>query len=310
MTSTPASFAVIADSSDLLVKAFAAAGADETLVTHFHGQPDEETMIARTAGYPVIVVNDSCVTARVMDANPALRQILFLGTGAANFVDLDAAAQRGIPVHTIKGYGDRAVAEHTIALLFAVWRDIPAQDATIRSGGWHGAPIGELLGKTIGLVGLGAIGLEVARIASALGMTVIAWARRPIDLPGVEQVDLDTLLARADIVSPHLAFTPETAGILDAAKLRSMKRGAVFINTARAELTDEAEILAMLEDGHLAGAGLDVFLREPLPVDHPMRRAPRAVLTAHTGWYSPEAVTRLVGRGVEILKAERAALGL
>jgi D-3-phosphoglycerate dehydrogenase len=299
------SFAVLADSTDLLVEAFAHAGADDSLVTHFLGSPDEATMIARTAGYPVIVVNESRVSAAVMDASPALKAILFLGTGAANFVDLPAAATRNIPVHTIKGYGDRAVAEHTIALLFAVWRDIAAQDASVRSGGWAGAPLGELYGKTIGLVGVGAIGGEVARLAMALGMTVLVWARRPVDIAGVEQVDLDTLLARADIVSPHLAYTPETAGFLDAARLRRMKRGAVLINTARAELTDEAEVLAMLHDGHLAGAGLDVFTAEPLPADHRLRQAPRAVLTPHTGWQSPEAVARLIGRAVEILKRER-----
>lgn len=304
------SFAVLADSTDLLVEAFAKAGADASLVTHVLGQPDEATMIARTAGYPVIVVNESRISAAVMDASPALKQILFLGTGAANFVDLPAAAERGIPVHTIKGYGDRAVAEHTLALLFAVWRDIAAQDASVRSGGWAGAPLGELFGKTIGLVGVGAIGSEVARLALALGMNVLVWARRPVDIAGVEQVDLDTLLARADVVSPHLAYTTETAGFLNAARLRQMKRGAVFLNTARAELTDEAEVLAMLHDGHLAGAGLDVYSTEPLPAYHPLRQAPRAVLTPHTGWQSPEAVARLIGRAVEILLRERAALGL
>jgi D-3-phosphoglycerate dehydrogenase len=299
------SFAVLADSTDLLVEAFAKAGADDSLVTHFLGSPDEATMIARVAGYPMIVVNESRISAAVMDASPALRQILFLGTGAANFVDLPAAAERGIPVHTIKGYGDRAVAEHTLALLFAVWRDIAAQHASVRSGGWAGAPLGELFGKTIGLVGVGAIGGEVARLALALGMHVLVWARRPVDIPGVEQVDLDTLLARADVVSPHLAYTGETAGFLNAQRLRQMKRGAVFINTARAELTDEAEVLAMLHDGHLAGAGLDVYSAEPLAPDHPLRQAPRAVLTPHTGWQSPEAVARLIGRAVEILNARR-----
>lgn len=306
----PQSFAVVADSTPFLVDAFTHAGADDTLIAHRMGQADEATMIARVAGYPVIIVNETRISAAVMDASPALKQVLFLGTGAANFVDLSAAAARNIPVHTIKGYGDRAVAEHTIALVFAVYRDIPAQNASIRAGGWAGAPIGELTGKTIGLVGLGAIGSEVARIAHALGLKVIAWARRPIDLPGVEQVDLDTLLARADIVSPHLAFTTETAGFLDARRLRQMKRGAVFINTARAELTDETELLAMLHDGHLAGAGLDVFTAEPLPADHPLRSAPRAVLTSHTGWQSPEAVARLIGTAVDILQRERAVLGL
>jgi D-3-phosphoglycerate dehydrogenase len=302
------SFAVLADSTDLLVEAFDRAGADDSLITHYLGQPDEATMIARTQGHRVIVVNESRVSAAVMDASAALKQILFLGTGAANFVDLPAAAARGIPVHTIKGYGDRAVAEHTLALLFAVWRDIAAQDASVRGGGWAGAPLGELYAKTIGLVGVGAIGGEVAKLAQALGMRVLVWARRPVDIPGVEQVELDTLLAQADIVSPHLAYTAETAGFLDAARLRQMKRGAVLINTARAELTDEAEILAMLHDGHLAGAGLDVFSSEPLPADHPLRQAPRAVLTPHTGWQSPEAVARLIGRAVEILQREHAAL--
>lgn len=301
------SYAVVADSSDFLIDAFTRAGADASLVTHFVGQPGEAEMIERVKGFRVIVINESRLTAAAMDASPELEQVVFLGTGAANFVDLDATAARGIPVHTIKGYGDRAVAEHTIALLFAVWRDVVAQDAAIRAGGWSGAPIGEVFGKTIGLVGLGAIGQEVAKMALALGMRVIAWARRPIDLPGVEQVELDTLLAQADIVSPHLAFTPETAGFLDAAKLRTMKRGAVFLNTARAELTDEAELVAMVADGHLAGLGLDVYSREPLPADHPLRSAPRTVLTAHTGWQSPEAIDRLVGRGVEILIHERGA---
>jgi len=303
-------FAIVADSTPFLVEAFAQAGADDTLIKHHPGQCDEATMIARIAGYPVVVVNETKVTAAVMDASPALKQVLFLGTGAANFVDLPAAAARNIPVHTIKGYGDRAVAEHTIALLFAVYRDIPAQNASIAAGGWDGAPIGELSGKTIGLVGLGAIGSEVARMCHALGLNVIAWARRPIDLPGVEQVDLDTLLARADIVSPHLAYTHETANFLDAKRLRQMKPGAVFINTARAELTDEAELLAMLRDGHLAGAGLDVFTAEPLPADHPLRSAPRVVLTAHTGWQSPEAIARLIGNAVAILERERTALGV
>lgn len=304
------SFAVLADSTPLLIDAFHAAGADDALVTHHVGSPDEAAMIARVAGHAMIVVNESRLSAAAMDSSPALKQILFLGTGAANFIDLDAAAARGIPVHTIKGYGDRAVAEHTIALLFAVWRDVAASDASVHAGGWAGAPLGELFGKTIGLVGLGAIGQEVARIALGLGMRVIAWARRPIDLPGVEQVDLDTLLATADIVSPHLAFTPETAGFLSAAHLRKMRRGAVLINTARAELTDEAEVIAMLADGHLAGAGIDVFSQEPLPTDHPMRQAPRAVLTPHTGWQSPEAIARLIGRAVEIVKREKAALGV
>lgn len=302
MASKP--YAVLPDAADLLIDAFGRAGADDTLLRLCPGFPDEAELVERVAGFPMIVLNEAKLTAQVIAQCPDLRHILFLGTGAANFVDMAAAHERGIVVHTIKGYGDRAVAEHTIALLFAVYRDLAEQSATIRAGGWSAAPLGELAGKTIGLVGLGAIGSEVARIAHALGMTVIAWARRPIDLPHVEQVDLDTLLARADVVSPHLAFTPETAGFLGAQRLRQMKRGAVLINTARAELTDEAEIIAMLEDGHLAGAGLDVFAHEPLPADDPLRRAPRAILTAHSGWQSPEAIDRLIAAAMVTIRRE------
>lgn len=300
-------FAVVADSTELLIAAFAQTGAEPELITHHLGQPDEDTMIARIAGYRMVVVNESRLSARAIAASPDLQSILFLGTGAANFVDLEAAAVRDIPVHTIKGYGDRAVAEHTLALLFAVYRDIAASDASLRRGGWAGAPLGELFGKTLGLIGMGAIGSEVAALAVALGMKVMVWARRPVDLPGVEQVDLDTLLGQADVVSLHLAYTLQTADFLNVPRLRQMKRGAVLINTARAELTDEAEIVAMLHDGHLAGAGLDVFSSEPLPTDHALRSAPHCVLTGHTGWQSPEAITRLIARGVEIVQAERAA---
>ena len=127
-------FAIVADSTPFLVDAFRDAGADEALILHHQGQCDEATMIERVAGYPMVIVNETKVTAAVMDSSPSLKQVLFLGTGAANFVDLPAAAARGITVHTIKGYGDRAVAEHTIALLFAVYRDIPAQNASIRAG--------------------------------------------------------------------------------------------------------------------------------------------------------------------------------
>jgi D-3-phosphoglycerate dehydrogenase len=295
--------AILPDASDVLIAAFTRADPGGNLVRLCPGLPDRAKLLHRLSAARIIVLNETRIDAEILAGCPALTDIIFLGTGAANYVDMSAAVARGITVHTIRGYGDRVVAEHTIALLFAVYRDIAAQDAGIRAGGWRSAPLGELSGKTLGLIGMGAIGSVVARIAQALGLHVIAWARSAIDLPGVRQTDLDTLLAEADIVSLHLAYVPETSNFLNATRLRTMKRGAVLINTARAELTDQAEILAMLHDGHLAGAGLDVFSAEPLPADDPMRQAPRAVLTAHSGWNSPEAVDRLVGEAIAIVRS-------
>lgn len=297
----PAERAILPDAGADIAAAFARLDGGAR-VQVFAFTPDRTELIARIAGARVVLLGgETRIDAATIAAAPALSDIVFLGTGAASYVDLTAAAARGVRVHTIRGYGDRVVAEHAIALMFAVYRDIAAQDAAIRGGGWTAVPLGELGGKTLGLIGLGPIGAQVAWIAGALGMEVLGWARRPMAVPGVRQVPLETVLGAADVVSLHLVLTAETAGFLDARRLRAMKRGAVLINTARAELTDEAEILAMLADGHLAGAGLDVFGIEPLPADHPLRRAPRTVLTAHSGWQSPEAVERLVVAALSIL---------
>jgi D-3-phosphoglycerate dehydrogenase len=279
----------------------------------FTGTPDHGELLSRIGTARTVVLGGAArIDAGVIAACPSLAEIVFLGTGAAAYVDLLAAEARAIRVHTIRGYGNRVVAEHTIALLFAVWRDIAAQDAAIRAGGWSAAPIGELAGKTLGLIGLGAIGAEVARCAHALGMTVLGWARRPMEVPGVRQVDLDTLLEMADAVSLHLAHSPQTEGFLDAGRLRQMKRGAILINTARAELTDEAEILAMLHDGHLAGAGLDV-----LPVEPPVEPVPpllaayrareswlvgRLIVTPHSAFHTPAAYQDIRRKSAETMQ--------
>lgn len=297
---------VFPDATPLLLEALAQVpNPIGDLVVHMD-RPDEAALIERLKGHAVAINNESYFTRTVIEQCPDLRAIVFLGTGYSSYIDVEACAEHGVAVHGVTGYGDRTVAEHAIAMLFAVYRDIPRQDALMKSGGWDGAPIGELYGKTIGLVGFGAIARETANIALALGMRVIVSSRRPVPDNRIRTLDLESLLSEADIVSLHLALNPDTLGLLDAARLRRMKRGSILINTARAALLDESELVAMLADGHLAGAAIDVYPTEPLPADHPLRKIPNLILTAHTGWQSPEAVGRLVSRAAEIVHAARA----
>ena len=274
------------------------------MVVHY-GTPDRDGLIARLQGHAVMLNNESYVDETVLAACPSLRAIVFLGTGAASYVDLDACARRDIPVRTISGYGDRSVAEHAIGLLFAVFRQIAELDRELRGGVWKPRAIAEIGGKTLGVVGLGPIGAEVARMGSALGMKVLGWNRSPLrqSLP-VELVELDELLARSDAVSLHIGLNDGTRGMFGPERLRRMKRGAILINTARAALTDEATLLAMLCDGHLRGAGLDVFHKEPLPAENPLRALSNVVLTPHSGWSSPEAAKRQMDSGYQLMRTE------
>lgn len=274
------------------------------MVVHY-GTPDRPGLIKRLQGHAVMLNNESYVDDTVLAACPSLKSIVFLGTGAASYVDLEACAKRGIPVRTIAGYGDRSVAEHAIGLLFAAFRQIAELDREVRGGTWKPRALAELGGKTLGVVGLGPIGAEVARMGHALGMRVLGWNRSPLkqSLP-VELVDLDDLLAQSDAVSLHVALNDGTRGMFGAERLRRMKRGSVLINTARAALTDQETLLAMLRDGHLRGAGLDVFHKEPLPADDPLRAFNNVILTPHSGWSSPEAAKRQMDSGYRLVREE------
>ncbi len=274
-----------------------------TPLTVFRGTPDKAELIQRLEGFQGALTSESCVDDDVLAACPDLRVIVFLGTGASTYVDVEAFRRRGVTLRTVSGYGNRVVAEHAAALMFAVYRDLAAQHASMRSGGWdEGRPIGELHGKTLGVVGTGGVGAEMCEIGRALGMKVIAWTRAPHN--GASDLELNTLLETADIVSLHLALNEDTRNFLSPERMRRMKRGAVLINTARAALIDEVELAAMLADGHLSGAGLDVYSSEPLQADHPLRSSPHVVMSCHTAWRSPEAVERLVRTGVAYLADE------
>jgi phosphoglycerate dehydrogenase-like enzyme len=227
---------------------------------------------------------------------PKLRMISILGTGTDN-VDLVAARGRGIVVTNTPATGAASVAELTIGLLLAVTRAIPISDARLRRGEWQHVEGPELEGKTLGLLGLGAIGGRVARLGRGLGMHVIAWsfAHNPgrAQQLGVELVERDDVFRRADVVSVHLRNTPEARRSVGARELGLMKPHAILLNTARAALLDQDALVDALNSGRLAGAGLDVYLEEPLPVErNPFLDLPNVVLTPHIGAVTHEANVR------------------
>jgi D-3-phosphoglycerate dehydrogenase len=233
---------------------------------------------------------------------PDLKHVVFLGTGAASYMNVAELNERGIAVHIIKGYGDTAVAEHTIALMFAAARDIARMDRDLRGGQWTPQEGVQLFGKTLGIVGLGGIGAEVARMAKGLGMEVIAYNRTPRSDAPCPLVDIDTLLARADVVSLNLVLNDETRGFLTRERIARMKKGCLFVNTARGALADEQALIDALKSGHIRHAGLDVFHNEPLKADHPLAQLPNVTLSAHAAFRTLEASMTLLRRAIDIVK--------
>ena len=205
-------------------------------------------------------------------------------------------------VHTIKGYGDTAVAEHAIALMMACCRDIARMDRDMRSGSWTPREGMQLHGKTLGIIGLGGIGQEVARIARGIGMDVVAWNRSPRPDAGLRLVDLGTLLATSDVISLNLTLNDETRGFLNADRIARLKPGAILINTARGALVDEPALIAALQNGRIRHAGLDVFHAEPLKSDHPLARLDNVTLSAHAAFRTLEASMTLLRRAIDIVR--------
>jgi D-3-phosphoglycerate dehydrogenase len=254
------------------------------------------------AGYQICLDDHSYMPTEIMAQCRGLRHIVFLGTGASSYMDVAALQALGITVHTIKGYGDTAVAEHTMALIFACCRDIARMDRAVRLGVWEPLESMQLAGKTLGLIGLGGIGRETARIARGVGMEVIAWNRTPRPEAGVPLVELDALLSRADVISLHLALNDETRGLLNARRIGQMKPGAILVNTARGALLEETALIDALERGHIRHAGLDVFHAEPLRSDHALARMENVTLTSHAAFRTREASETLMRRAIDIVR--------
>jgi D-3-phosphoglycerate dehydrogenase len=201
----------------------------------------------------------------------------------------------GIEVHTIKGYGDTAVAECAVALMWSAARGFALMDRGMRTGRWLRTDGIQLTGRTIGLLGFGGIAAEVARLTGGFGMKVRAWNRSPKTYPGVTFVDLDRLLAESDVLSVHLLLNDETKNFLSRERIAAMRPGAILINTARGALVDENAMIDALRSGHLRHAGLDVFTVEPLPAGHVLTTLPNVTLSAHSAFRTAEASENLIG---------------
>jgi phosphoglycerate dehydrogenase-like enzyme len=251
---------------------------------------DDDALVARLEGFDVLVAmrERTPFTRARLERLPELR--LLVTTGMANAsIDMDAARSGGV---VICGTGGLAAAtvELTWALILAVARRVCAENTRIRGGGWQQELGFELEGRTLGLVGLGRLGSQVAAIGRAFGMSVIAWSQnldpaRAASL-GVEAVEKPELFSRADVVTVHVRLSERTRGLVGAAELAAMRPSAVLVNTSRGPIVDSAALLAALETGTIAGAGLDVFDVEPLPPGDPLRAAPNTVLTPHVGYVS------------------------
>lgn len=238
-------------------------------------------------------------TAEVFEALPKLRVVSKTGTGVDN-IDVAAATKNGTAVCNVPGYGTEVVSDHAIALAMCVLRRINEMDADMRQGVWdfqRRRPLGQVQGRSFGVVGYGHIGRAVARKARGLGFYVMVWDRKgvpgrftPEDFP---YVSLNDLLAKVDIVSFHTALTPETHHLLDAKHIATMKQDAIVINTSRGAVVDTDALADALVAGKLWGAGIDVFEEEPVSPDAPICKAPHTVLTPHAAYWSEESAIQL-----------------
>ena len=269
---------------------------DGATVTHHDSLPaSTDVLLERIADIEAVLNIRSSIEfgADVFAACPKLRVLSLWGTGT-DHVDLSAAKEHGVVVTNTPGVSAVAMAEHALTLMLAVARDIPRIDAKTRKGAWPRGFVTQLHGKTLGVVGLGAIGMQTARIARGIGMRVIAWTRTPSEKPlaelGIELVDLADLYRQSDVVSLHVRLTPETTGMVGRQELAAMKSTAILVNTARGPVVDEAALLEALRNETVGGAGLDVFDQEPLPEKHPLADLPNVVLTPHSGGVTAEAL--------------------
>jgi D-3-phosphoglycerate dehydrogenase / 2-oxoglutarate reductase len=272
------------------------------------GSPSRDEAIALLADAAFAMNDHTQMDEAFLAACPSLKAIVFLGTGAASFIDLAAAERLGIRVRAYGGYGDQSVAEHAVALMFAAARQIATMDRAIRRGHWETLNGIELAGKVLGVVGTGGIGKAMVRLGAGLGMRVIAWNRSgvPGDLP-CRALELDALLAEADVVSLHLALNEGSRRLIDRRRIGLLRQGAILINTARGAILDEPALVDALRERRIGHAGLDVFADEPLSENHPLTRLDNVTLTAHAAFMTEEASARLLRMALEILAEERAA---
>jgi phosphoglycerate dehydrogenase-like enzyme len=276
---------------------------DDELVALHEVIPDRDQLVDRLESFDAIVAMRERTTldAELIAHLPRLR--LIVSTGRRNVaIDAEAARRVGVTVCGTDTLG-RPPVELTWALILSLVRRLPAETASVQVGGWQVGVGGDLFGRTLGVVGLGRLGADVARIGTAFGMSVIAWSPRLTEeraaAAGAQLVSRDDLFALSDVVSLHAKLTPESKGMVGRAELATMKETAYLVNTSRGDIIDEPALVEALRSGEIAGAALDVFAHEPLPVEHPLRRTQRLLLTPHIGYVTRDNYQLMYGQALE-----------
>lgn len=272
-------------------------------VTVYPRTNTQEEIIKRIDDAEIVLLNKVPITETILDACPSVKLICCLATGY-NVVDIEAAKQRNIAVCNVPAYSTHAVAQFTFALLLELCHRIGHHSELVHNGAWVNCPNFcfwdtsqvELAGKTIGIIGFGQIGQQVGKIASAMGMRVLAYSRsrRPEAEHIGEYVDFDTLLAQSDVITLHCPLFPETNHLINQNSLSKMKQGAILLNTARGPIIDEQAVADALRSGKLGGAAVDVVSEEPMKADNPLLKAPNCIITPHMAWAAIETRQRIL----------------
>lgn len=280
-------------------------------VTLYQRTDSEAETIARIGDSEIVLVNKVPITEAVLNACPNIQLICVQATGY-NIVDVDACSKRGIPVTNVPSYGTAAVAQFTMALILEMCHRIGLHNHSVHQGDWAKAetfcywltPQMELAGKTLGIIGFGRIGQAVGKLAKAFGMKVIAYNRSQCEEGRqiAEYVDLDTIFTQSDIITLHCPQTIETHNLINADTIAKMKDGAMLVNTARGGLVDEEALVASLESGKLRYAAVDVVSKEPMPLDNPLLKTRKCIITPHIAWAPVESRQRLLDTVVENIR--------
>lgn len=272
----------------------------------FKGTPKtEQEAFARIKDADGILLGRN-ISNSVIEMCEKLKVISFVGYGVKSYIDTDFIREKGITITNTPGYGDNAVAEHALTLLLALTKNVLRNHNEMKKGIWYQSDYStEVKGKTIGLVGLGSIGVRMAELCKLLGMNVICWTFNPSrergDRLGVNFVEMDELFSQSDFISLHLPYTNETKGIIGDEEFSLMKQGSIFINTARAELIKEGSLLKNLLNGKISLAGLDVFDEEPIKENDPLLKIDNVLLSPHVAYNTPESMSNMMEIAIENL---------
>ena len=273
----------------------------------------QSEVINRIGDADIVITNKTPLTEEIFEACPSIRYIGVLATGY-NVVDTEAAKKRNIAVTNIPAYGTTSVAQFTFALLLEVCHHIAAHDKAVKQGRWKESgdfcfwdyPLIELSGKKMGIIGFGRIGQNVAKIAIAFGMEVLAYDHnfnKSLESEHIKLVELDEVLTQSDVISLHCPLFPETEGMINADSLKKMKKNAILINTSRGPLIVEKDLADALNNDEIAGAALDVVSVEPISEENPLLQAKNCIVTPHIAWAPIEARSRLLNIAIDNLEA-------